>query len=65
MNIRQATGGLVQTFKSGEGLIFDFTGPGKVWTQTRNPNEFLGWIQAAIGPSSGSSGGIGGIFTRS
>ena len=65
MNIRQASGGLVQTFKSGEGLIFDFTGPGKVWTQTRNPNEFLGWIQAAIGPSSGSSGGIGGIFTRS
>ncbi len=65
MNIRQASGGLVQTFKSGEGLIFDFTGPGKVWTQTRNPNEFLGWIQAAIGPSSGSSGGLGGIFTRS
>ena len=65
MNIRQATGGLVQTFKSGEGLIFDFTGPGKVWTQTRNPNEFLGWIQAAIGPSSGNSGGIGGLFTRS
>ena len=65
LNIRQATGGLVQTFKSGEGLIFDFTGPGKVWTQTRNPNEFLGWIQAAIGPSSGSSGGVAGLFTRS
>jgi len=65
MNIRQATGGLVQTFKSGEGLIFDFTGPGKVWTQTRNPNEFLGWIQAALGPSSGNSGGVGGLFTRS
>ena len=65
MSIRQASGGLVQTFKSGEGLVFDFTGPGKVWTQTRNPNEFLGWIQAAIGPSNGSGGGIGGLFTRS
>ena len=65
MNIRQASGGLVQTFKSGEGLIFDFTGPGKVWTQTRNPNEFLGWIQAALGPQSGSGGGLGGLFTRS
>lgn len=65
MGLRQASGGLVQTFKSGEGLIFDFTGPGRVWTQTRNPNEFLGWIQAAIGPSSGNSGGIGGLFTRS
>jgi len=65
MSLRQASGGLVQTFKSGEGLIFDFTGPGRVWTQTRNPNEFLGWIQAALGPSSGNSGGIGGLFTRS
>jgi uncharacterized protein (TIGR00266 family) len=65
MSIRQASGGVVQTFKSGEGLIFDFTGPGRVWTQTRNPNEFLGWIQAALGPSSGNSGGIGGLFTRS
>jgi uncharacterized protein (TIGR00266 family) len=65
MSIRQASGGVVQTFKSGEGLIFDFTGPGRVWTQTRNPNEFLGWIQAALGPSSGNSGGVGGLFTRS
>mgnify|MGYP003342155824 CR=1 FL=1 len=65
MAIRQASGGIVQTFKSGEGLVFDFTGPGRVWTQTRNPNEFLGWIQAAVGPSNGNSGGLGGLFTRS
>lgn len=67
MTIRKATGGMVQTFKSGEGLVFDFEGPGRVWTQTRNPNELLGWISATLG--SGSSGGpgesvLGGLFGR-
>lgn len=62
MQLRQAAGGLVQTFKSGEGLVFDFTGPGKVWTQTRNPNELLGWISAAIGGGSSSPGGAGGVL---
>ena len=68
MGIRKAAGGgWVQTFKSGEGLVFDFTGPGKVWTQTRNPNELLGWITAAVGTSNSGSGvgGIaGGLFGR-
>jgi uncharacterized protein (TIGR00266 family) len=68
MSLRKAAGGLVQSFKSGEGIVFDFTGPGKVMTQTRNPNELLGWIQSAIGTgnsSGGSAGGaLGGIFGR-
>ncbi|MDA2944815.1 MAG: TIGR00266 family protein [Actinomycetota bacterium] len=67
MQIRQAAGGLVQTFKSGEGLVFDFTGPGRVWTQTRNPNELLGWISAAVGggaSSGGASGALGGLLGR-
>lgn len=67
MSIRKASGGMVQTFKSGEGLVFDFAGPGRVWTQTRNPNELLGWISATLG--SGSSGGpgeglLGGLMGR-
>ncbi len=62
MAIRKAAGGIVQSFKSGEGLVFDFTGPGRVWTQTRNPNEFLGWIQSMIGTS--NSGASGGFFSR-
>lgn len=61
MSIRKATGGLVQTFKSGEGLVFDFEGPGRVWTQTRNPNELLGWISATLGSGSGSGPGQGGL----
>ena len=72
MNLRKAAGGLVQSFKSGEGLAFDFAGPGRVWVQTRNPIELLGWIQAAIGTSNagataglgGLAGGLSGIFTR-
>lgn len=66
MAMRKASGGgLVQSFKSGEGFVFDFTGPGRVWTQTRNPNEFLGWIQGAIGTgNSGASTGPGGLFGR-
>jgi uncharacterized protein (TIGR00266 family) len=51
MQLRKITGGVVQSAKSGEGLVFDFTGPGRVLTQTRNPNELLGWIAAAIQPS--------------
>ncbi|HEX4980193.1 MAG TPA: TIGR00266 family protein [Ilumatobacteraceae bacterium] len=64
MSIRKASGGLVQTFKSGEGLVFDFSGPGRVWTQTRNPNELLGWIGATLGQGSSSSPSIGGLFGR-
>ena len=67
MSIRKATGGMVQSFKSGEGLVFDFEGPGRVWTQTRNPNELLGWIGAMIGSGSGGAPGesmLGGLFGR-
>jgi uncharacterized protein (TIGR00266 family) len=65
MAFRKITGGFVQTFKSGEGLVFDFTGPGKVMTQTRNPNELLGWIQAAVGTGNSGAGGgnpLGGLL---
>ena len=65
VGFRKASGGLVQSLKSGEGLVFDFVGPGTVLTQTRNPNELLGWITAAIGtPNSGAGGGLGGLFGR-
>jgi uncharacterized protein (TIGR00266 family) len=63
MQLRKVTGGLVQSFKSGEGIVFDFTGPGKVMTQTRNPNELLGWIQSALGTANSGTPG-GGLFGR-
>ena len=70
MALRKVTGGLVQSFKSGEGLVFDFTGPGIVYTQTRNPNELLSWLSSAIGTSNsgaaapGIGGMVGGLFGR-
>jgi uncharacterized protein (TIGR00266 family) len=45
---RKVTKGLMQTVKSGEGLVFEFTGPGRVWTQTRNIDELVGWLTAVL-----------------
>ncbi len=58
MQLRKVTGGLVQTFKSGEGIVFDFVGPGRVYTQTRNPNELIGWLSSALGTSNSGVGGV-------
>lgn len=66
MGMRKASGGgLVQSFKSGEGFVFEFSGPGRVWTQTRNPMELQSWIMSFVGTSnSGSPAGVAGLFTR-
>jgi uncharacterized protein (AIM24 family) len=68
MSLRKVTGGIVQSIKSGEGLVFDFVGPGRVTTQTRNPNELLGWISSFIGTGNASGAGpggmLGGVFGR-
>jgi len=29
---------------SGEGLIVELTGPGRVYIQTRSPSSFIDWI---------------------
>jgi uncharacterized protein (TIGR00266 family) len=64
--IRKVAGGLVQTMKTGEGLVFDFTGPGWVMTQTRNPSALEAWIRQVMpGETSGAGGGVlGGILGR-
>jgi uncharacterized protein (TIGR00266 family) len=64
--LRKVAGGLVQTMKTGEGLVFDFTGPGWVMTQTRNPSALEAWIKGLMpGETGGASGGVlGGLFGR-
>ncbi len=64
--IRKVTGGVIQTLKSGEGLVFDFTGPGWVMTQTRNPSALEAWIRQLMPGETGGSGGtvLGGILGR-
>ncbi|WP_406692951.1 TIGR00266 family protein [Saccharopolyspora sp. ID03-671] len=51
--LRQMNQGVAQSLKSGEGLVFDFAGPGQVLTQTRNPRGLVGWLKSnGLGPRS-------------
>lgn len=60
--VRKVASGIAQTLKSGEGLVFDFTGPGWVMTQTRNPSALEAWIRQIMpGETSGASG-VGGVL---
>jgi uncharacterized protein (TIGR00266 family) len=48
------------TFFSGEGLVCDLTGPGRIYLQTRSQDAFLGWLIPKLPkPSNGSGGGFG------
>jgi len=43
-------GGLKSTILGGEGLVTEVTGPGEVYVQTKNPQEFVNWLWRYIGP---------------
>ncbi|WP_020669922.1 TIGR00266 family protein [Amycolatopsis nigrescens] len=45
---RKVASGMIQSLKSGEGLVFDFAGPGQVLTQTRNPSGLAAWVIAQV-----------------
>lgn len=50
-------GGLKSTIFSGEGLVVELTGPGRVLMQTRSTDAFLAWLIPHLPkPSSSSSG---------
>lgn len=40
----KAVGGMKSTLFSGEGLVVDLTGPGKLFMQTRSDDAFLSWL---------------------
>jgi uncharacterized protein (TIGR00266 family) len=48
MTLRKAAPGVVQSIASGEGLVLEFTGPGAVMTQTRNPTALVGWLTGVL-----------------
>lgn len=48
--VRKA-GSWKSTLLGGEGLVTDFTGPGRVWLQTRSSTDLIGWITARLPPS--------------
>ena len=47
-------GGMKSTLFSGEGLVVDFTGPGKLLLQTRSQGDFLSWLIPNLPSTSGS-----------
>jgi len=57
---RAVEGRSMQSLKSGEGWVFDFTGPGRVLMQSRNPEAFAHWV-GEFAPSESPRGGIGGL----
>ena len=40
----RSVGGMRSTLFSGEGLVVDLTGPGRVYMQTRSEDAFLSWL---------------------
>jgi uncharacterized protein (TIGR00266 family) len=53
VNVRKASSGMISSMKSGEGLVLDFRGPGRVVTQSRNPNGLINWLQSVLPGSRG------------
>ncbi|GAB3554516.1 uncharacterized protein (AIM24 family) [Actinopolyspora lacussalsi] len=47
--LRQFEPGRAQSLRTGAGLVFDFAGPGRVVTQTRNPRRLSSWLHSASG----------------
>ncbi|ADB51744.1 TIGR00266 family protein [Conexibacter woesei] len=45
---RKVTKGMMATLKSGEGLVMEFTGPGRVLTQSRNPGALISWLTTVL-----------------
>lgn len=52
-------GGIKSTLFSGEGLVVDLTGPGRVMMQTRSTDQFLSWLIPKLPQSSSSGSGSG------
>jgi len=41
---RAVEGRSIASLKSGEGLVFDFSGPGRIMIQSRNPRALVEWL---------------------
>ncbi len=41
-------GGWKSTILSGEGLVTDFVGPGRLWLQTRSSADLIAWLTAKL-----------------
>lgn len=48
MKIRSAGGGMMGFLASGEGLVCEFTGQGRIWMQTRNTGALATWLTPMV-----------------
>lgn len=48
VQVRKVAKGWIQSAKSGEALVMDIQGPGRVWTQSRNPSGLVDWLTQAL-----------------
>lgn len=53
MTARKAASGWIQTAKTGEYMVYEFTGPGELLIQSRNPGAFMSWIRSVV-PTQGA-----------
>lgn len=55
-------GGVKSTLFSGEGLVVDLTGPGRLLMQTRSADAFLAWLMPKLPAQRAGESGSGGGF---
>lgn len=48
VQLRKVAKGWIQTGKTGEGFVMDIQGPGRVWTQSRNPSALVDWLTTVL-----------------
>lgn len=46
--VKKAASGWMNSLTSGECLVCKFTGPGKVYMQSRNPGSFVNWLHGML-----------------
>merc|ERR1711916_276173 len=59
-NVEMATGDLVSSITSGEGLVCKFQGPGEVILQSHAPGDFIQWISPVGDGRRQAAGAAGG-----
>ena len=53
---------IINSVTSGEGMVLNFSGSGKVIICSRNRDSYQGWLQSILGTSSGGRGGNNGLL---
>jgi uncharacterized protein (TIGR00266 family) len=48
VKVRKVSKGWITSAKTGEALVMDIQGPGRVWTQTRNQSDLVEWLTSAL-----------------